>query len=82
MAAHKPTPELSQAAVTILNNVLLPAMKDVGDKFGAGELILPFVLQIAEVMKKSVAYLEHFLEPSEGSDQGQSGAGDGLWRCA
>ena len=28
-------------AVPTLNNVLLPAMKEVGDKFGAGELILP-----------------------------------------
>ena len=26
-------------------------MKDVGDGFGSGELILPFVLQSAEVMK-------------------------------
>jgi cobalamin-dependent methionine synthase I len=33
--------------------VLLPAMKEVGDKFGAGELILPFVLQSAEVMKRA-----------------------------
>src|SRR5215211_7535059 len=37
-------------AVPTLNQVLLPAMKEVGDKFGAGELILPFVLQSAEVM--------------------------------
>src|ERR671914_594801 len=36
-------------AVPTLNQVLLPAMKEVGDKFGAGELILPFVLQSAEV---------------------------------
>ena len=36
-------------------------MKDVGDKFGAGELILPFVLQSAEVMKVAVSYLENFL---------------------
>ena len=50
----------------MLNNVLLPAMKDVGDKFGAGELILPFVLQSAEVMKKAVAHLEQFLERTEG----------------
>ena len=28
-------------AVPTLNDVLLPAMKEVGDKFGAGELILP-----------------------------------------
>src|SRR6478672_1387993 len=39
--------------VRVLNDVLLPAMKEVGDKFGAGELILPFVLQSAEVMKKA-----------------------------
>ena len=42
-------------AVKTLNTVMLPAMKEVGDKFGAGELILPFVLQSAEVMKKSVS---------------------------
>ena len=41
---------------------LLPAMKEVGDKFGSGELILPFVLQSAEVMKKSVAHLGNYLE--------------------
>ena len=38
-------------AVRTLNEVLLPAMKEVGDKFGAGELILPFVLKSAECMK-------------------------------
>ena len=41
--------------VDVLNTVLLPAMKEVGDKFGAGELILPFVLQSAEAMKRAVA---------------------------
>jgi 5-methyltetrahydrofolate--homocysteine methyltransferase len=51
-----------QDAVQVLNTVLLPAMKEVGDKFGAGELILPFVLQSAEVMKKAVARLENYLE--------------------
>ena len=60
----------SNRAVEILNNVLLPAMKDVGDKFGSGELILPFVLQSAEVMKKSVAYLENFLEKKAGVSKG------------
>jgi 5-methyltetrahydrofolate--homocysteine methyltransferase len=49
-------------AVPTLNDVLLPAMKEVGDKFGAGELILPFVLQSAEVMKRAVAQLENYLE--------------------
>ena len=59
-----------QDAVGVLNTVLLPAMKEVGDKFGAGELILPFVLQSAEAMKKSVAYLENFLEREEGTTKG------------
>jgi 5-methyltetrahydrofolate--homocysteine methyltransferase len=59
-----------RSAVDVLNGVLLPAMKDVGDRFGAGELILPFVLQSAEVMKKAVGHLEQFLEKKEGSTKG------------
>jgi len=57
-------------AVAVLNELLLPAMKDVGDRFGAGELILPFVLQSAEVMKKAVAHLEKFLERKAGTTKG------------
>jgi len=61
----------SEAAVNVLNTVLLPAMKDVGDRFGAGELILPFVLQSAEVMKRAVAHLEGYLEKKEGYTKGK-----------
>jgi 5-methyltetrahydrofolate--homocysteine methyltransferase len=57
-------------AVPTLNTVLLPAMKEVGDKFGAGELILPFVLQSAEVMKRAVARLERYLDKLEGYTKG------------
>ena len=57
-------------AVPTLNGVLLPAMKEVGDKFGAGELILPFVLQSAEVMKRAVAQLEKYLDKLEGYTKG------------
>lgn len=56
--------------VQVLNEVLLPAMKEVGDKFGAGELILPFVLQSAEVMKRCVAHVEQFLDRVEGVTKG------------
>ncbi len=59
-----------EIAVHTLNTVLLPAMKEVGDKFGAGELILPFVLQSAEVMKKTVNHLENYLEKVEGVTKG------------
>ena len=58
-------------AVPTLNQVLLPAMKEVGDKFGAGELILPFVLQSAEVMKRAVAQLENYLDRIEGHAKGK-----------
>jgi 5-methyltetrahydrofolate--homocysteine methyltransferase len=57
--------------VRVLNDVLLPAMKEVGDKFGAGELILPFVLQSAEVMKKAVTHLEQFLDRIDGHTKGK-----------
>jgi 5-methyltetrahydrofolate--homocysteine methyltransferase len=66
-----PIAERDRAAVDVLNNVLLPAMKEVGDKFGAGELILPFVLQSAEVMKRAVARLEQYLEKKEGQTKGK-----------
>ncbi len=66
-AGHTP----NDGAVWTLNNVLLPAMKEVGDKFGAGELILPFVLQSAEVMKKAVAHLEKSLDRKEGTTKGK-----------
>ena len=59
------------AGVWVLNNVLLPAMKEVGDKFGAGELILPFVLQSAEVMKRAVARLETYLDKVDGQTKGK-----------
>ncbi len=60
-----------QDPVVVLNTVLLPAMKEVGDKFGTGELILPFVLQSAEVMKKAVAQLERYLEKSADVSKGR-----------
>ncbi|WP_101009603.1 methionine synthase [Nitrosotalea sinensis] len=60
-----------QAAISTLNDDLLPAMKEVGDKFGSGELILPFVLKSAECMKASVAELEKYLLKEEGSSKGK-----------
>jgi 5-methyltetrahydrofolate--homocysteine methyltransferase len=46
----------------IVNLILVPAMRHVGELFGKGELLLPFVLQSAEAMKKSVAWLEPHME--------------------
>lgn len=59
------------AAIQTLNDDLLPAMKEVGDKFGAGELILPFVLKSAECMKAAVGELEKYLVKEEGQSKGK-----------
>ena len=61
---------LHNAAIETLNEVLLPAMKEVGDKFGSGELILPFVLKSAECMKAAVTELEKYLIKQEGMSKG------------
>ena len=58
-------------AIQTLNDDLLPAMKIVGDKFGAGELILPFVLKSAECMKSAVRELEKYLLKEEGTTKGK-----------
>ncbi len=62
---------LHNAAVETLNEVLLPAMKEVGDKFGSGELILPFVLKSAECMKAAVIELEKYLIKQDGMSKGK-----------
>lgn len=56
-------------ALEIINELLIPAMKKIGDLFGAGEMQLPFVLQSAEVMKFAVDKLQPFMEKSEMKSQ-------------
>ncbi|MCA9828296.1 MAG: dihydropteroate synthase [Nitrosopumilus sp.] len=58
-------------AIRTLNEDLLPAMKEVGDRFGAGELILPFVLKSAECMKAAVGELEKYLVKEDGTSKGK-----------
>nr|WP_291827138.1 B12-binding domain-containing protein [Candidatus Microthrix sp.] len=53
------------APLSIINDILLAGMKIVGERFGAGEMQLPFVLQSAETMKASVAHLEPHMETAE-----------------
>jgi 5-methyltetrahydrofolate--homocysteine methyltransferase len=57
-------------ALGIINDHLLEGMKVVGERFGAGEMQLPFVLQSAEVMKNAVALLEPHMEKSDSSGKG------------
>ena len=66
-----PVESTHEGAIRTLNEDLLPAMKEVGDKFGSGELILPFVLKSAECMKSAVSELEKYLVKEEGSSKGK-----------
>jgi 5-methyltetrahydrofolate--homocysteine methyltransferase len=51
--------------IDIINQILVPAMRHVGELFGKGEILLPFVLQSAEVMKASVTLLEPYMDKTE-----------------
>jgi 5-methyltetrahydrofolate--homocysteine methyltransferase len=54
----------------VIEGPLMAGMNVVGDLFGAGKMFLPQVVKSARVMKKSVAYLEPFLE----AEKAQCGA--------
>ncbi len=54
--------------IDIINQILVPAMRHVGELFGKGEILLPFVLQSAEVMKASVTLLEPYMDKTDGGN--------------
>ena len=56
--------------LAIINDHLLEGMKVVGERFGSGQMQLPFVLQSAEVMKTAVALLEPHMERSDEAGKG------------
>ncbi len=48
--------------INVIEGPLMAGMNVVGDLFGAGKMFLPQVVKSARVMKKSVAWLEPYLE--------------------
>ena len=54
--------ELLEEPLKVIEGPLMAGMNHVGDLFGAGKMFLPQVVKSARVMKKSVAYLQPFLE--------------------
>jgi 5-methyltetrahydrofolate--homocysteine methyltransferase len=52
----------AQRPLDVIEGPLMDGMKIVGDLFGAGKMFLPQVVKSARVMKRSVAYLEPFME--------------------
>ncbi|HJQ47275.1 MAG TPA: methionine synthase [Amycolatopsis sp.] len=72
VARHRP--------LEVIEGPLMDGMKTVGDLFGSGKMFLPQVVKSARVMKRSVAYLEPYMEEEKeqarlagrlGSDRGQ-----------
>ena len=59
----------AHAAEHILNEIMLPAMKEVGRLFNDGIMQLPFVLKSAEVMKRAVDMIKPFMKKSEAGDK-------------
>ncbi len=59
---------LEHDPLKLINEVLLGAMKVVGERFGAGEMQLPFVLESAEAMKAAIKRIEPHL-PKESNYQ-------------
>ncbi|MEF2967277.1 methionine synthase [Paenibacillus sp. M1] len=69
-------PDLDEALtryspLEVINGPLMAGMEEVGRLFNNNELIVAEVLQSAEVMKASVAYLEQFMEKNESSVKGK-----------
>jgi 5-methyltetrahydrofolate--homocysteine methyltransferase len=48
--------------LSVIEGPLMDGMKIVGDLFGAGKMFLPQVVKSARAMKRSVAYLQPFME--------------------
>ena len=65
----------------VIEGPLMDGMKIVGDLFGSGKMFLPQVVKSARVMKRSVAYLEPYMEAEkelarlEGRAEASSGQG-------
>ncbi|MBL7255331.1 methionine synthase [Paractinoplanes lichenicola] len=59
----------------VIEGPLMDGMKVVGDLFGSGKMFLPQVVKSARVMKRSVAYLEPFMEEEKAASGNTRGQG-------
>ncbi|HUD80896.1 MAG TPA: methionine synthase [Streptosporangiaceae bacterium] len=54
--------QVADRPLDVIEGPLMDGMKIVGDLFGSGKMFLPQVVKSARAMKRSVAYLEPFME--------------------
>ena len=69
--------------IEVIEGPLMAGMSVVGDLFGSGKMFLPQVVKSARVMKKSVAYLQPYLEAEKSGRKytGENSHGNGKRRC-
>lgn len=58
-------------AERIVNEILMEGMREVGEKLDRGEMVLPYVLQSAEVMRKAIEYLSGYLHGEAAGKKGK-----------
>jgi 5-methyltetrahydrofolate--homocysteine methyltransferase len=54
--------------LTLINDYLMAAMRELGDRFGAGEVSLPHLLKAADVMKQVMTFLESYMNRTAGKE--------------
>jgi 5-methyltetrahydrofolate--homocysteine methyltransferase len=71
--------QVADRPLDVIEGPLMDGMKIVGDLFGSGKMFLPQVVKSARAMKRSVAYLEPFMEAEKEllAAQAQAGNPDG-----
>jgi 5-methyltetrahydrofolate--homocysteine methyltransferase len=69
--------QLAERPLDVIEGPLMDGMKIVGDLFGSGRMFLPQVVKSARAMKRSVAYLEPFMqaEKEQAVREGRAGGG-------
>jgi 5-methyltetrahydrofolate--homocysteine methyltransferase len=55
----------------VIGSVLTPAIQDLGEKFGRGEVFLPQLMVSAEAMKAAVERVKTYLPEGDGSGEGR-----------
>ncbi len=62
----------AKRSLEVIEGPLMDGMNVVGDLFGSGKMFLPQVVKSARVMKKSVAWLEPFIQEEKSATDAQS----------
>lgn len=64
--------KIYERPLLVIEGPLMAGMKVVGELFGAGKMFLPQVVKSARVMKKSVAWLQPFMEAEKAANSSLS----------